>query len=106
MIKLEDDIAVRRQIKTMLTSGVGTEAFPRPEDHENVQDIIRRLQTYRDNLEAKIVIGGFTLSQITHNNQVQVCKTCIYYSQHRRHCVLPELNVPVEPEWSCRLWRI
>jgi hypothetical protein len=25
---------------------------------------------------------------------------------HRRFCELPELMLPVEPQWSCRLWRI
>jgi hypothetical protein len=30
----------------------------------------------------------------------------MYYKVHRRYCELPELDFPVEPEWSCRLWRI
>ena len=36
----------------------------------------------------------------------QACETCMYYKVHRRYCELPELELPVEPEWSCRLWRI
>jgi hypothetical protein len=30
----------------------------------------------------------------------------MYYQVHRRFCELPELMVPVEPGWSCRLWRL
>jgi hypothetical protein len=30
----------------------------------------------------------------------------MYYLIRRRHCALPELDLPVEPDWSCRLWRI
>lgn len=32
--------------------------------------------------------------------------TCMYFLVHRKWCDLPELSVPVEPEWWCRLWRI
>jgi hypothetical protein len=105
-MKVEDTHAVRHQIKLILSSGVGTEAFPRPDTHDDFQNIIRRLQDHRTNLEAKVIIGGFTVSKITHNDQVQCCRSCIYYLHHRRHCALPELDVPVEPDWSCRLWRI
>ena len=98
--------AVRHEIRMILSSGVGTEAFPRADTHEAMQDIIQRLREHGGSLEAKIVIGGFTISKILHNDQVQVCKTCMYYLRHQRHCDLPELDVPVEPEWSCRLWRI
>ncbi len=34
------------------------------------------------------------------------CRTCLYYEKHRRFCNLPELMLPVEPEWSCIVRRI
>jgi hypothetical protein len=34
------------------------------------------------------------------------CQECMYYLVHRRWCDLPELDLPAEPEWWCRLWRI
>jgi hypothetical protein len=34
------------------------------------------------------------------------CQECMYYLVHRKWCDLPELFVPVEPDWYCRLWRI
>jgi hypothetical protein len=52
------------------------------------------------------VIAGFTLEPIEHGGLEQPCETCMYYVVHRRFCELPELNLPVEPQWSCRLWRI
>ena len=36
----------------------------------------------------------------------QSCATCMYCERHRRYCALPELQLPVEPRWSCTLWRI
>jgi hypothetical protein len=30
----------------------------------------------------------------------------MYYLLHRKFCELPELALPVEPTWSCKLWRI
>jgi hypothetical protein len=36
----------------------------------------------------------------------QSCETCIYFQVHRRYCDLPEIDLPVEAHWSCRLWRI
>jgi hypothetical protein len=30
----------------------------------------------------------------------------MYYMVHSKCCDLPELALPVEPDWWCRLWRI
>ena len=57
-----------------------------------------------DDLEAKLVIGGFT-DQPYGPDQTR-CLECMYYLVHRKWCDLPELSVPVEPDWWCRLWRI
>src|SRR5262245_48842243 len=98
--------ADRESIRSMLQNGLATEVFPRADTHEEVMDITRRLRREGTTLEAKLVIGGFTLLPVEHAEMEQLCRTCMYYHMRRRHCVLPELDVPVEPEWSCRLWRI
>jgi hypothetical protein len=59
-----------------------------------------------DDLVAKLVIAGFTDHTIEVEDMQQPCETCMYYKVHARFCDLPELQLPVEPEWSCRLWRI
>jgi hypothetical protein len=105
-VAVDDDAKVREEVRTLLSSGLQTEVFPRADTHEEVQAIVARLQAAKDSLETRLVIGGFTLKPIDHDGIEQACETCMYYAVHRRYCELPELEIPVEPEWSCRLWRI
>ncbi|WP_069441573.1 hypothetical protein [Methyloceanibacter superfactus] len=103
---MNDDDGKREEIKALLTGGLKIEAFPRADTHEAVQAIVAQLQAAKGDLKARLAIGGFTLTPIEHDGIEQSCETCMYYKVHRRYCELPELEVPVEPEWSCRLWRI
>ncbi|MGO4682401.1 hypothetical protein [Hyphomicrobium sp. 2TAF46] len=96
----------REDIRSLLASGLETEVFPRADTHEEVQAIIARLREVGSDLKAKLAIAGFTGHTIEHGGIEQPCETCMYYLVHRRYCELPELDCPVEPEWSCRLWRI
>lgn len=100
------DTAQLEEIRSALAGGLNTEAFPRADTHEEVQAIVARLRAAGNDLTAKLVISGFTLTPVVHEEVEQICETCMYYHVHRQWCVLPELDVPVEPEWSCRLWRI
>ncbi|MBL4756734.1 MAG: hypothetical protein JKY32_03565 [Rhizobiales bacterium] len=102
----DTDNALRQEAENLLKCGLKTEVFPRADDHDQVQEIVGRLQTSDGSLEQRLVIGGFTLEMIEHEDIEQACETCMYYLVHRRYCELPELDVPVEAEWSCRLWRI
>ena len=90
----------------MLSSGLPTEALPRADTHEEVLAVIQRLREDGRDLAGKLTIAGFTLVPVEHEGMMQICRTCMYYQSRRRHCVLPELDLPVEPQWSCRLWRI
>ncbi len=102
----EDD-ALRDHIAETLSSGIETEVWPRAETSEMVENIVKRLQTEaRDDLDKKLIIGGFTDHIIEAEGLEQPCETCMYYLVHRKFCELPELMLPVEPHWSCRLWRI
>lgn len=96
----------RREIRSLLASGLKTEVLPRADTHEEVQSIIARLRSSDGSITSMLVIGGFTDHTIEHGGLEQPCETCMYYLVHRRYCELPELDCPVEPEWSCRLWRI
>ncbi|MEM8608547.1 MAG: hypothetical protein AAGF92_15695 [Myxococcota bacterium] len=95
-----------KEIEALLNGGLETEVFPRADDSESFQAIITRLQTSDKSVESKLVIAGFTLEPIDHHDIEQACETCMYYLVNRKWCELPELDLPVEPEWSCRVWRI
>ncbi|HIP78191.1 MAG TPA: hypothetical protein EYH07_06985, partial [Kiloniellaceae bacterium] len=70
-------------------------------------EVVGRLQRAApEDLDAKLTIAGVTDHTIEADEIEQPCETCMYYLVHRRFCELPELMIPVEPQWSCRLWRI
>lgn len=101
------DDALRTRIAAMLAGGLTTEAWPRAETSDMVNQIVARLRSEADGeVERKLVIAGFTDSPITADDMEQSCETCMYYQIHRQYCELPELDLPVAPHWSCRLWRI
>jgi hypothetical protein len=103
------DHARREQIRALLAAGLVTEVFPRADTSEDFAALAAQVRQAREasgDLTAILVKGGFTLHTVEHGGIEQPCETCMYYLVHRRYCDLPELDVPVEPEWSCRLWRI
>lgn len=102
----DSDKVVREQIRSLLGAGLETRVFPRADTHDEVQQIIAELKAAGADLRSKLVIAGITDHTIEHGGIEQPCETCMYYLVHRRYCELPELDCPVEPEWSCRLWRI
>jgi len=108
MSQAKSDDQLRNQLRQLLEDGLETEVEPRAYDPETLQKIIRRLHNLvPDAYGEKLRIAGFTLHPWQGEDEIeQACETCMYYVVHRRFCELPELMVPVEPVWSCRLWRI
>jgi hypothetical protein len=102
----EHDGPVRDQIAALLQGGLKTEVWPRAESSEDVAALVQRLHGVAADLRGKLVVAGFTDHVITADGLEQPCETCMYYLVNRRFCELPELMLPVEPDWSCRLWRI
>ena len=101
------DDALRAEIAARLKSGLETEAWPRAETSEMVNEVVARLRREAgDDLTAKLVIAGVTDHTVEADEIEQPCETCMYYLVHRGFCELPELMIPVAPAWSCRLWRI
>ena len=94
-----------RRIAEMLANGLQTqvEPFPRTEkEFYEIQDALRALPP--DDVKGRLVIGGFLDHPYGEDNWR--CADCIYYLANRKWCDLPELMVPVEPDWYCRLWRM
>lgn len=96
---------VLAEITEMLASGLETQTEPFPEtvqDFNNILDELRALEP--DDLKGRLVIGGFV--DHPYGPGEQRCQECIYFLVHKKWCDLPELSVPVEADWWCRLWKI
>ena len=101
------DSALRSEAAALLGSGLESEVEPRAYTSELVNEAVARLQQLAaGDLEGKLRVAGFTLSPYVSDEVDQACETCMYYLTHRKFCELPELALPVEPTWSCKLWRI
>ena len=101
----DQENSLRARIAEMMAEGLQTLTEPFPEtDREfgNLLDLLRPLKG--DDLERKLVISGFV--DKPYGPDQMRCQECMYYLVHRKWCDLPELAVPVEPNWWCRLWRI
>ena len=94
-----------KTIAAMLAGGLRPRSsrFRRPKRNSATSSLqLRQLEP--GDLKSKLVIGGFL--DHPYGPDKQRCMECMYYLVHRRWCDLPELAVPVEPDWWCRLWRI
>lgn len=100
----QPDAEVLATIAAKLREGLVTQMEPFPETEREFGQILDELREIPSDLEQKLVIAGF--SDRPYGPEQQRCMECMYYLVHRRWCDLPELSVPVEPEWWCRLWRI
>jgi hypothetical protein len=101
----DKEAALRAQIGKLLANGLKTQTEPFPEtDREFAALLVALRELPADDLEAKLVLSGFA-DQPYGPDQMR-CQECMYYLVHRQWCDLPELAVPVEADWYCRLWRI
>ncbi|HFD10972.1 MAG TPA: hypothetical protein ENJ32_00675 [Crenotrichaceae bacterium] len=89
----------------MMADGLQTQTEPFPKDNFQFEEILKELRELEaGELEKKLVISGFV--DHPYGEDEQRCLECMYYLVHRKWCDLPELAVPVDPQWWCRLWRI
>lgn len=96
---------LRVRIGKMLSSGLKTQTEPFPENDREFAAILAELAKLKaDDVEGRLVIGGFT--HYPYGPDKMRCQECMYYLVHRKWCDLPELALPVEADWWCRLWRI
>lgn len=96
---------LRRKIEQLLSNGLKTQTEPFPEtEKEFTQLLVQLRELPADDLTAKLVVSGFADKPFG-PDQMR-CQECMYYLIHRKWCDLPELAVPVEADWYCRLWRI
>jgi len=101
----QGDDQLRDRIGKMLADGLKTQTEPFPETDREFSRLLDELSALPPgDLEIKLVVGGFT--NVPYGPERQRCQECMYYLVHRKWCDLPELAVPVEADWWCRLWRI
>ena len=81
------------------------QVYPRVENDEQFQLAVNGVRA-ADTLADKLSIAGFTVKPVVHEGVEQACETCMYFLVRRKWCDRPDLDIPVEPQWSCRLWRI
>lgn len=100
-----DEPALRKEITDLLESGLKTEVEPFPVTEREFAAVSAELRALDpDDVKGKLIVGGFIDHPYGPENWR--CMECIYYLVNRRWCDLPELAVPVEPDWYCKLWRM
>jgi hypothetical protein len=98
---------VRLWVDGLLNYGIETamEPFPRTQvEFLQIVDELRRLDVH--DLTGRLVLGGFANYTVGEGENQQRCQECIYYLPHAKWCDLPELPIPVEAHWWCRLWKL
>jgi hypothetical protein len=104
MQKDQED-AIRAEMTKLLGDGLKTQTEPFPENDSEFGQLLRELRDLDpDDLVGKLVLSGWIDKPYGPDNMR--CKECIYYLVDRRWCDIPELALPAEPDWWCRLWRI
>jgi hypothetical protein len=106
------DNLLRYHINEILKAGIITDLSLAPNDisWQHIVQEIRGLD--KDDLISHLEVGGFANHSL--GEQVDMadgdfvlrCAECIYYYPNRKWCDLPELPVPVEEHWYCKLWKI
>ena len=100
-----DHATLLRMIEDQMNNGLKTLVEPFPETDKEFAAILDELRPLSpDQLRAKLVISGWLLKP--YGEEEMRCQECMYFLVHKRWCDLPELSLPAEPDWWCRLWRI
>jgi hypothetical protein len=98
---------LRDHIGQQLAQGLRTITMPFPKTQKEFIAIIEQLRQLNEgDLISRLLIGGFLDHPMQIEDIEQRCQECIYYLPHRKWCDLPELPLPVEPHWWCRLWKL
>jgi len=102
---MSEEDKLRDEIGAMMADGLITITEPFPENHFLFDAIVNQVSKVpKENVKRKLVLSGFI--DHPYGESEDRCKECIYYLVNRKWCDLPALDLPVEPDWWCRLWKI
>ena len=97
--------AILAEISGLLANGLATRTEPFPNTEKEFVAILDELrQLEPEDIKGRLVVSGFVNHPMGPDEQR--CQECIYYLVHRKWCDVPEISLPAEPDWWCRLWRI
>jgi hypothetical protein len=98
---------VRLWVDGLLNYPIETAMEPFPRTQNEFLGIVDELgELPRNDLLNRLIVGGFANHAVGSGEEQQRCQECIYYLPHSKWCDLPELPIPVEPHWWCRLWKM
>jgi hypothetical protein len=101
----KDSEVLLKEIDQQLTGGLQTITAPFPKTEKEFAEILDELRALPpDDVENRLVISGFV--NHPYGPEQQRCQECIYFLVHRKWCDIPEVSLPCQPDWWCRLWRI
>ncbi len=101
----KDGDGLLEMVSEWLKSGLETTTEPFPETEKQFAQILDELRALdQDDVKGRVVIAGFL--DHPYGPEQQRCQECIYFLVHRKWCDIPEVSLPCEPDWWCRLWRI
>jgi hypothetical protein len=106
MLNRASDDTVRIWVDGLLQFGIDPIIEPFPQAQHEFLAIVDQLRALHENdLIGRLRIGGFTSYGMGEGEAVQRCRDCTYYQPNRKWCDLPELPIPVDAHWGCRLWK-
>lgn len=102
---MDTDGSLRARMAKLMADGLKTQTEPLPYTTEEFIAIVDQCADLpQDDIVGKMVLTGWIDKPYGEDNMR--CQECMYYLVHRKWCDLPELDMPAEPDWWCRLWRI
>ena len=100
-----ENAALMREMAEMMAAGLETKVEPFPTTEKEFGEVIDELRAVDPkDVRSKLVIAGFI--DHPYGPDKLRCQECISYLVNRKWCDLPELALPAEPDWYCKLWRI